>query len=189
MMHKRQPAQTPMQRQRPSDYETMRKFETGATRDTDQGKLDYEGFLSPLALERYAEYMNENRIQADGKLRDSDNWQKGIPLTAYIKSLWRHFFDVWKEHRGISTDSGLERALCGIIFNAMGYLHEVLKAKQKTMVDPDLEKRAHAVEVKAGIRDDKQEKSCKNCVFSLFDGAPDLNDVICQGCHRLSNWS
>ena len=57
----------------------MRNFDTGATRDVDTNKLDFEGFLSPVVLERYAEYMHKNRVQADGNLRDSDNWQKGIP--------------------------------------------------------------------------------------------------------------
>lgn len=104
----------------------IRQFETGATRDTDKGKFDYEGFLSPLVIERFAAYMHKNRVQSDGSLRDSDNWQKGIPQDAYIKSLYRHFMDMWKEHRGIKTKDGLESAICGIMFNAMGYLHETL---------------------------------------------------------------
>ncbi|MFA5378845.1 MAG: hypothetical protein WC455_24040 [Dehalococcoidia bacterium] len=114
----------------------MREFNTGATRDTDNGKIDYDGFLSPLVIKRYGEYMNKNRVQADGKIRDSDNWQKGIPLCAYIKSLWRHFVDVWTLHRNeyngdanltyASVDE-LEEALCAVIFNASGYLHELLK--------------------------------------------------------------
>jgi len=32
----------------------MRQFESGATRDTEDGKLDYEGFLSPAVLLRFA---------------------------------------------------------------------------------------------------------------------------------------
>lgn len=107
----------------------IRTFETGATRDLDVSKLDYEGFLSPLVLKRYAEYMHSNRVLADGSLRDGDNWQKGIPKTAYVKSAFRHFFDMWSEHRGIATPEGLELAICGLLFNAMGYLHEHLKAK------------------------------------------------------------
>lgn len=107
----------------------MRQFETGATRNTDEGKFDYEGFFSPLVMERFASYMNSNRMQADGQLRDSDNWQKGIPSEAYMKSGWRHFMDWWKEHRGISTDEGLESALCALLFNVQGYLHEHLKKK------------------------------------------------------------
>ena len=108
----------------------MRTFDTGATRDTETGKLDYEGFLSPLVLERFAEYMNKHRVQADGTLRDSDNWQKGIPKEAYMKSGWRHFMDWWKEHRGHESREGLEEALCAVIFNAQGYLHEVLCEKK-----------------------------------------------------------
>jgi hypothetical protein len=51
----------------------MRTFKTGATRNDDSNKLDFEGFLSPTALEHFAEYMNKNRVQADGNIRDSDN--------------------------------------------------------------------------------------------------------------------
>lgn len=109
----------------------MRKFDSGATRDTDENKIDYEGFLSPLSLERFGEYMNENRIQADGQLRSSDNWQKGIPKDAYMKSAFRHFMAWWKEHRGIKTPDGIEKNMCGLIFNVMGYLHEELKDKLK----------------------------------------------------------
>lgn len=112
----------------------MRTFDTGATRDTDEGKPDYEGFLSPRVIERFGAYMNKNRVQADGSLRDSDNWQKGIPLEAYMKSLWRHFLDVWTLHRRIvvndiyvSEDVGeMEEALCAVLFNTQGYLHEFL---------------------------------------------------------------
>lgn len=104
----------------------MRTFETGATRDSDDNKLDYEGFLSPVVLKRFAEYMHRHRTQADGQLRDSDNWQKGIPRDAYMKSLFRHFMDVWSCHRGIGSDEQLEEALCAMLFNVQGYLHEYL---------------------------------------------------------------
>ncbi len=108
----------------------IRVFESGATRDTGDGKLDYDGFLSPLTLPRYAEYMHSHRIQSDGKLRDSDNWQKGIPLDAYMKSLWRHLIEVWAAHRlGENFPDDKEEALCAIIFNASGYLHELLKGQ------------------------------------------------------------
>jgi len=108
----------------------MRTFETGATRQADDGKLDYEGFLSPLVLRRYAEYLHKHRFQADGKLRDSDNWQKGIPFPVYMKSAWRHFFDFWLGHRGYVASEDIEEAICGTIFNSSGYLHEYLKEKQ-----------------------------------------------------------
>ena len=105
----------------------MRKFTTGATRDEDTTKPDYEGFISPIVIKRFGEYMNKHRIQADGAVRDSDNWQRGIPKDAYIKSLLRHIMDLWLEHRGYKSREGVEDALCAIMFNSMGYLHEVLK--------------------------------------------------------------
>src|SRR2546421_13037312 len=63
-----------------------RQFDTGATRDADTGKLDYEGFISPLVDRRYAEYMHRCRLRnvpAGQTIRASDNWQKGIPVETY----------------------------------------------------------------------------------------------------------
>jgi hypothetical protein len=112
----------------------MREFSTGATRDDDVDKFDYEGFLSPLVLERYAKYMHKNRLQSDGKLRDSDNWQKGIPITQYMKSKWRHFMDTWSWHRAdmckAVNNYDPEESLCAELFNTMGMLHEILKIKE-----------------------------------------------------------
>lgn len=109
----------------------MRNFESGATRDSDEEKNDYEGFLSPLVIRRFGDYMHKNRLQADGRLRDSDNWQKGIPMDAYMKSGWRHFVDWWSNHRRHEIwGEGLEEALCALMFNVMGYLHELLKRKE-----------------------------------------------------------
>jgi len=102
----------------------MRKFPSGATRNTNQGKIDPEGFLSPTALDAFFQYMNKHRVQSDGALRDSDNWQKGIPVDAYMKSAWRHFFAVWRGHRG----TGIQvEDLCALLFNVQGLLHETLK--------------------------------------------------------------
>jgi hypothetical protein len=108
----------------------MRSFASGATRNNEENKPDYEGYLSPLVIEAYGRYMTKHRIQDDGTIRESDNWQKGIPLNAYMKSAWRHFMDLWKEHRGLTSREGLEDALCGLLFNIMGYLHEILKRKE-----------------------------------------------------------
>jgi hypothetical protein len=114
----------------------MREFKTGATRDSDDTKNDYEGFFSPLVIERYGNYMTKHRKQADGQLRDSDNWQKGMPKEVYIKSMWRHFLDVWFIHRGYkrfdkqrNEEITLQEALCALLFNVMGYLFEDLKEK------------------------------------------------------------
>ncbi len=108
----------------------VRTFKTGATRNSNVVKYDYEGFLCLRALERYAQYMHKHRQLEDGSLRNSDNWQKGIPLSEYMKSLWRHVIAVGKHHRGIPEKEPLEDALCGILFNTFGYLHEHLKSKR-----------------------------------------------------------
>ncbi len=111
----------------------MREFDTGATRDNNQGKLDYEGFLSPAVLQRYAKYLNKHRTQSDDKMRESDNWQKGIPLDVYMKSKHRHFMDTWLFHRGLGNLSeceDIQEALCAELFNTMGMLFEILKEEQ-----------------------------------------------------------
>ena len=108
----------------------MRQFETGATRDTAEGKLDFEGFMSPLVIEAFAQYMEDNRKTKLG-VRDSDNWQKGIEKKVYMKSLFRHFMAVWKEHRGIKTEDGILKSLMGVMFNTMGMALELLKEGDK----------------------------------------------------------
>lgn len=106
---------------------SLRTFATGATRDTDDGKYDYEGFLSPAVLEAYAAYMHKHRVQPDGSLRASDNWQKGVPLTSYMQSMWRHFMDVWFWHRGRPRDAGRLEAVMALLFNVQGYAFELLR--------------------------------------------------------------
>jgi len=114
----------------------IREFKSGATRDTDEGKNDYEGFLSYPVLEAFGDYMTVHRKQSNGELRDSDNWQKGIPQNAYIKSMFRHYLDVWALHRGykrVDKKTGKKitmiEALMALKFNVDGYAHEELKKK------------------------------------------------------------
>jgi len=159
----------------------MRQFDTGATRDVEDGKLDYEGFLSPLVLHRFAEYMHLHRVQADGIARDSDNWQKGIPKDAYIKSGFRHFMDWWLEHRGYPSREGLEDALCALLFNVQGYLHEVLTEEEdheEVHVEPDRG-------VPDGVRV-SWPRHCNRCHeeapnFIHTDGAG-VTYYFCEGC-------
>ena len=111
----------------------VRTFDTGATRSDDGERLDYEGFLSPLVLERYAQYMHKHREQADGTLRDSDNWQKGMPIKEYMKSKWRHFLKTWLWIRGVDHEEiNIEDSLCAELFNTMGMLHELLNDDNKS---------------------------------------------------------
>lgn len=122
------------------DTGIIRKFSSGATRDTAEDKFDYEGFLSPAVLEAFASYMHFHRKQSDGSLRASDNWQAGIPVKELMKSLLRHVVDVWLIHRGYNaqrTEKGqvvtvsIMDALCGIIFNTFAYMHHLIQEKRK----------------------------------------------------------
>jgi len=115
-----------------------RYFKSGAYRDTDENKNDYEGFFSPIVLQEFGNYMNRHRKQSDGQIRESDNWQKGIPKEQYIKSGWRHFLDWFLEHRGHKSRDGIIEALCGLMFNVMGYLNEYLKEREKLKKDKEL---------------------------------------------------
>lgn len=113
----------------------VRKFDTGATRSADATRDDPEGYLSPLVIDRFNQYMTKHRLQSDGSLRSPDNWQKGMPRDTYMKGAWRHLLHWWTRHRGYAVrDPGaaadIEEDLCALIFNAQGYLHEVLKDRQ-----------------------------------------------------------
>lgn len=107
----------------------MREFDTGATRDTNEGKYDYSGFISPAVMTIFAAYMHRHRKQADGTMRAANNWKKGIPVTAYHESLIRHVFEYWLyvEQHGGAFDEAID-SLCAIMFNVQGLLHEASKA-------------------------------------------------------------
>jgi len=112
----------------------MRVFDSGATRDHDDDKPDYDACLSPLVLETYAEYILACSYLPDGTRRASDNWKKGLPLSSFMQSAFRHFIDVWKLHQGFvvldkrsKKPITLKHALCALLFNVMGYLHTILE--------------------------------------------------------------
>jgi len=109
-------------------FKPYRTFDTGATRDSDVGKPDYEGYLSPATIIRYGQYMLANQTMADGTVRSGDNWQNKFGRDVLMKSLMRHVVDVWDKHRNGDPDGGLEDALCAVVFNAFGYLFEELTA-------------------------------------------------------------
>lgn len=107
----------------------IRTFPTGATRDVEENKLDWEGFLSPVALWHYAAYMHKHRKQTDGSLRASDNWQRGMSRSSYMKSLIRHVFDLWMEWEQDKDEGIMTELLAAIIFNAQGLLYELALAR------------------------------------------------------------
>lgn len=113
--------------------EPTKVFPTGATRGANDNKLSYKGFLSPIVLKRYAEYMHRARLRdiPEGQtIRQPDNWKKGIDKEHYADSLVRHTVEFWEALERKWPEQGSEAlrdTLCAIMFNAMGYLYEDLK--------------------------------------------------------------
>lgn len=68
------------------DSGKRQEFETGAVRDTQEGKGRFD-LLPYYAITRLAQHF-ENGAR---KYTD-DNWRKGIPLRRYLDSLMRHTF-------------------------------------------------------------------------------------------------
>jgi hypothetical protein len=123
----------------------IRRFETGATRDQDVNKLNFEGFEAAIVRQRYAEYMNGHRKQSDGSLRAADNWQAGFPVQSCMESMWRHFQDVCLEYDGYPSRDGLEDALCAVIFNAKAYLLAVLRERNYGRQSSDVKEKSPGV--------------------------------------------
>jgi len=131
-LEKQQPERTFVEH--PDGGLEIRTFDSGATRDTTQGKLDYVKALSPIVLRRYVQYLDKHRLQPDGSYRDFDNWKKGIPQETYHSSGGRHFFDTWLLTEGYTAEDNhgpveIEDVLCAQLFNIMGRLYERLKNK------------------------------------------------------------
>jgi len=122
------------------DTETItqdRVFDTGAKRSSAEGKVDLEGYLSPIALMEYGKHMLAAEM---GGKRSSDNWQKGMPLEDYMKSMFRHFHTVWLKHRG-HQKGDIVTDLMAMWFNVQGYTHEVLKKRNEPMTATEVRER------------------------------------------------
>ncbi len=113
----------------------MHQFATGATRSGEDEKIDPKGFISPFWLLRFSQYMKKHQTQLDGDQRASDNWQKGMDIPRYRRSLIRHFLDLWTIFYGgiVLDDHGNEvdeeEILCALQFNLQGEGHELLRAR------------------------------------------------------------
>lgn len=69
--------------------DTYREFDTWATRDKADGKLEYANFINPLCDYNFAEYMKTKQI-IGWQYRRWDNRQKWIPHESLFDSLVRH---------------------------------------------------------------------------------------------------
>ena len=118
------------------DDGVLRMSESGAIRNSDVGKIRYQGALSPLVLEAYGKYIEKHSLLPDGTRRDNKNWQKlfGTPQEhrdVCIESAWRHFIDVLMEHDGYDSRDGIDEALGGLMFNIQAYWFSILKERRE----------------------------------------------------------
>lgn len=72
----------------------IRKFEGGAVRDSNLGKLDYYGFRHPKLEQLFAQYMDDHRHLPDGSLRNANNWWATWDKEISLQSLVRHVEDL-----------------------------------------------------------------------------------------------
>lgn len=97
----------------------MRKFETGAVRDSENGKEDYTETISWTAFKRYAQYMTKC-----AEKYGTGNFKKGINIDSYERSMIRHlqkYMENKYEQGTIETDSD---HLSAMVFNIFGIMHE-----------------------------------------------------------------
>lgn len=92
------------------DSGNRQQFQTGAQRDTQEGKGRYD-LLSPIVNKRLAIIMEKG-----AKKYDDRNWEKGIPLSRFIDSAKRHL-DQFIE--GYNDEDHLGQA----IWNLAGLMH------------------------------------------------------------------
>lgn len=97
-----------------------RYADSGAYRDSDEGKHEYGGFLAPEVIRAYGAYMHKHRVQSNGELRSASNWKKGMSTEWYYESFLRHVLDIMLEHDGLDSRDGMDEALGGAMFNLMG---------------------------------------------------------------------
>ena len=112
----------------------MRKFKTKATRDSDDGKINY-AHISAIADRMYCEYMHSNRIQKNGKLRAADNYKLGMPFKVFLKSFNGHLQDLKLLLEGVEVMEGKKQltffdAIMGIRFNLDGLMMETMRGKK-----------------------------------------------------------
>jgi len=113
----------------------MRKFETGAIRDSDEGKIKYVDAICLEFFQMYGSYMRKHCVQKDGQCRSTSNWKKGFGLDVTIDSFFRHAVDFVLSHYGIPVDSKLshEDLACAVRFNLEAYMQEYLDKKKEKL--------------------------------------------------------
>ena len=101
-----------------------RTFNSGAKRDSNEGKENYSVNVSALALRRYAQYMT-----GKANLYGEGNYLKGIPSKECLESLLRHINKYLIEKQtGIVVEDSDHLSAC--IFNIFCIMHNEENEKE-----------------------------------------------------------
>jgi hypothetical protein len=106
--------------------QAVTKFESGAIRDSGEGKESYIETISWTAFRRYSQYMTSKK-----KVYGQGNFKKGIPIESYEESFNRHLV---KYLINKYEDGNLEKDqdhLAAMVFNIFGIMHEEERDKKK----------------------------------------------------------
>lgn len=104
---------------------SITKFNTGAIRDSQEGKEDYIETISWTAFKRYAQYMTGKKSRYG-----AGNFKKGIPIESYEASLVRHLQKyLSNKYEGGNVEKEDDH-LSAILFNVFGIMHEECRPKE-----------------------------------------------------------
>jgi len=85
-------------------------FDTGAVRDTQEGKPRYD-LIPPTALRRVAMHY------ANGAKKYTErNWEQGMDFSRFYASMFRHMMD-------FAMGENVEDNLAAVVFNALAIMH------------------------------------------------------------------
>ncbi len=100
-------------------------FETGAVRDSQEGKEDYIETISWTAFKRYAQYMTSKKSRYG-----QGNFKKGIPIESYEQSLIRHIQKYLENKYEEGVLEAEDDHLSACLFNIFGIMHEEERIKK-----------------------------------------------------------
>ncbi len=98
---------------------SIRKFSSGAIRESEEQKEDYTETISWTSFKRYAKYMTSKKNKYG-----SGNFKKGMDIPSYERSMLRHvqkYMENKYEEGIIETD---QDHLSAIVYNVFGIMHE-----------------------------------------------------------------
>jgi hypothetical protein len=107
----------------------IRKWTTGAIRDSDESKPDFIETVSWTAFRKFGEYMTSKKSRYG-----QGNFKKGIPIESYEQSLVRHLQKYLENKYEDGQQERDEKHLEAMVFNIFGILHEQGRQEKKTVV-------------------------------------------------------